>query len=223
MTSYARQSPPVLAQVLDVNIDPATIANGNIIKYNSATGLWDNSSVGPSGPTTSNLQQVLTNGNDTDLSIEFGDSATPTIINTVSHLGMISTGGNLALSGDEMSLTATASSMTLSAFSVSINSVDSNIDLTSNSTMSLNAPDGINLTSANPIFLNGQVGIGTAFPDTDAILDLTSTTKALLFPRLTTAQKNAIPTPTAGMVIYDSTLNKLCVRAAAAWQTITSV
>jgi hypothetical protein len=69
----------------------------------------------------------------------------------------------------------------------------------------------------------GNVGIGTTAPDANAILDVTSTTKAFMPPRMTTTQKNAIASPTAGMVVYDSTLNKLCVRAASAWETVTSV
>lgn len=41
-------------------------------------------------------------------------------------------------------------------------------------------------------------------------------------PRYTTAQKNALPFPTAGMVIFDTTLMKLCVFTTT-WETITSV
>jgi hypothetical protein len=53
------------------------------------------------------------------------------------------------------------------------------------------------------------------------ILELNSTTKGVIFPRLTTTQKNAITSPIGGMVIYDSTLAKLCVYTTA-WETITS-
>lgn len=38
-----------------------------------------------------------------------------------------------------------------------------------------------------------------------------------------TAAKNAIPTPTAGQIFFDTTLAKLCVYTGAAWETITSV
>ena len=69
----------------------------------------------------------------------------------------------------------------------------------------------------------GNVGIGIASPNANAILDVSSTTKAFMPPRMTTTQKNAIASPTAGMVVYDSTLHKLCVRAASAWETVTSV
>ena len=49
---------------------------------------------------------------------------------------------------------------------------------------------------------NAQVGIGTTTPDTSAKLDVTSTTKGLLPPRMTYAQKNAIPSPAAGLMIW---------------------
>ena len=68
----------------------------------------------------------------------------------------------------------------------------------------------------------GNVGINVATPDASAILDVTSTTKGVLFPRMTTTQKNAISSPVAGLVVYDTTLNKLAVYTGAAWETITS-
>jgi trimeric autotransporter adhesin len=69
-----------------------------------------------------------------------------------------------------------------------------------------------------------QIGMGdNSTGNTSALLTLTSTTKGFLPPRMTTAEKNAIATPAAGLVIYDTTLNKLCVRTAAAWETITSL
>ena len=52
-----------------------------------------------------------------------------------------------------------------------------------------------------------QVGIGTETPNDAAILDITSTSKGLLLPRLTTAQRNAIVNPVAGLVIYNTTTN----------------
>jgi hypothetical protein len=56
-----------------------------------------------------------------------------------------------------------------------------------------------------------------------AQVQIDSTTKGFLPPRMTTTQKNAIASPAAGLVVYDTTLNKLCVRTASAWETITSV
>jgi hypothetical protein len=64
--------------------------------------------------------------------------------------------------------------------------------------------------------------IGTYTAQGSALLQLDSTTKGFLPPRMTTAQKNAIGTPAAGLMVYDTTLNKLCVYTTA-WETITSV
>ena len=75
--------------------------------------------------------------------------------------------------------------------------------------------------SASPVF-SGSVGIG-ATPAASAVLDAQSTTQGVRFPNMTTTQKNAIGTPAAGLVIFDTTLAKLCVYSGTAWQTITSV
>ena len=69
----------------------------------------------------------------------------------------------------------------------------------------------------------GNVGIGTTSPNASAILDAQSTTKGVRFPNMTTTQKNAISSPAAGLVVFDTTLAKLCVYSGSAWQTITSV
>jgi hypothetical protein len=69
---------------------------------------------------------------------------------------------------------------------------------------------------------SGNVGIGTNAPAATAILDVQSTTKGVRFPNMTTTQKNAI-SPSAGTVIFDTDLAKLCVYSGAAWQTITSL
>lgn len=62
----------------------------------------------------------------------------------------------------------------------------------------------------------GQLAMGTTSPAASAIVDLTSTTGALLVPRLTSTQRDAL-TAVNGMIIYNSTTDKLQVRAAATW------
>ena len=49
-----------------------------------------------------------------------------------------------------------------------------------------------------------QVGIGTTTPDASAALDITSTTKGLLIPRMTAAQRDAISSPATGLMIYQT-------------------
>lgn len=52
-----------------------------------------------------------------------------------------------------------------------------------------------------------NVGIGTATPDANAILDVSSTTKGILIPRMTLAQRNAISGITLGLMIYQTDNN----------------
>ena len=54
-----------------------------------------------------------------------------------------------------------------------------------------------------------QIGIGTNAPDTSALLDLSSTTKGLLMPRMTTAQQAALVNPAKGLTIFNTTTNQI--------------
>ena len=49
-----------------------------------------------------------------------------------------------------------------------------------------------------------QVGIGTTTPDASSALDITSTTKGLLIPRMTNVQRDAISSPANGLMIYQT-------------------
>jgi hypothetical protein len=69
---------------------------------------------------------------------------------------------------------------------------------------------------------SGNVGIG-ATANASAILDVQSTTKGVRMPNMTTTQKNAIASPAAGLMVFDTTLAKLCVYSGSAWETITSL
>jgi hypothetical protein len=76
------------------------------------------------------------------------------------------------------------------------------------------------------IYLNpsntGTVSVNNATPSISALLDLASTTKGFLPPRMTTTQKNAIATPATGLVVYDTTLNALCTFDSTIWVTLGS-
>lgn len=69
---------------------------------------------------------------------------------------------------------------------------------------------------------NGNVGIGTTNPNASALLDVSSVTKGLLPPRMTTTQRNAIASPSAGLLIYNTTTNKLNVYTGSVWEAVTS-
>ena len=63
----------------------------------------------------------------------------------------------------------------------------------------------------------GRVGIGISGVNQSAVLEVASTTMGFLPPRMTTVQRDAISSPANGLVLYNSSTNKLQVRAAGAW------
>lgn len=62
-----------------------------------------------------------------------------------------------------------------------------------------------------------NVGIGTTTPTASALLDSSSTSKGLLLPRMTTEQRDAISSPVAGLVIFNTTTNSLEIRTNSGW------
>jgi hypothetical protein len=55
------------------------------------------------------------------------------------------------------------------------------------------------------IFDNGtSVGFGTSSPSSSSIVDLTSSSKGFLPPRMTESQRNAISSPTIGLMVYQT-------------------
>ena len=52
--------------------------------------------------------------------------------------------------------------------------------------------------------VNAQTGIGTPTPDASAKLDISSTSKGFLVPRMTSTQKAAISSPANGLLVYQT-------------------
>ncbi|MGQ0827191.1 MAG: C1q-like domain-containing protein [Bacteroidota bacterium] len=50
----------------------------------------------------------------------------------------------------------------------------------------------------------GNVGIGTTNPDASSLLDISSTTKGILVPRMKQPERLAIPTPAMGLLVYQT-------------------
>src|SRR5205085_1495613 len=50
----------------------------------------------------------------------------------------------------------------------------------------------------------GSLGVGVTSADASSILDLTSTTKGMLAPRMTLAQRTAISSPATGLLVYQT-------------------
>jgi hypothetical protein len=63
-------------------------------------------------------------------------------------------------------------------------------------------------TNGLGIFMRYNLRVGSlSLADASAVLQADSTTKGFLPPRMTTTQRNAIASPAAGLIVYDTTLN----------------
>ena len=123
-----------------------------------------------------------------------------------------------------------------SAGSTSIQAFDDRtVNLGGNSVLRLRNNDSIQMFATNGYEVhigNGStnylsvtsagthIKTGSGAPVASAILDVDSTTKGFLPPRMTTTQKNAIATPAAGLVVYDSTTNKLQCYNGSTWNDL---
>lgn len=67
-----------------------------------------------------------------------------------------------------------------------------------------------------------QMGINStgAAPASSAMLDVSSTSKGFLPPRMTTAQRSAIASPAAGLLVFDTTLNQLYIFSSGNWVSV---
>jgi hypothetical protein len=65
-----------------------------------------------------------------------------------------------------------------------------------------------------------NVGIGTTTPNNLALLDISSTTKGVLFPRMTTLQRLGISSPPNGLVVYDTDKDQLYHYTGTTWLSV---
>ena len=141
-------------------------------------------------------------------------------------------GNDGGVQGPSVTLTTGDASQGIGPFSVA---AGGNIILTCGAANdpSREFPGSIELTGNTParggsLYLTGsdagrgQVGVGTDSPDASASIDVVSTTRGVGFPAMTSAQRGAISTPKAGLVVYDTDLGKLVVYTTQ-WEAITSV
>jgi len=74
-----------------------------------------------------------------------------------------------------------------------------------------------------PAYHYGQVAVNTdgATPDPSAMLDVKSTNRGMLVPRMTTAQRTAIASPASGLLVFDNTTGSFWFYSAGAWVELT--
>jgi len=83
------------------------------------------------------------------------------------------------------------------------------------------AVSGTNQVMTTPVTsLVANVGIGTTSPNSSALLDVSSTNKGALLPRLNTTQQNAISSPATGLIIWNTDSLTLCQYTGVSWRRI---
>jgi hypothetical protein len=77
-------------------------------------------------------------------------------------------------------------------------------------------------SSTTDTAIYGRLLSGTTAPIASAQVQIDSTTRGFLPPRMTTTQINAISSPAVGLVVYNTTLDVLCYRDSVGWKKVTS-
>ena len=67
---------------------------------------------------------------------------------------------------------------------------------------------------------SGNVGIGTTSPSYSAELEISSTTRGFLPPRMTTSQMEAISSPATGLMLYNTSINAVVVFNGDVWEQV---
>jgi hypothetical protein len=76
-------------------------------------------------------------------------------------------------------------------------------------------------SGSSPLSIStGEVGVGDVTTYASAIFAIGSTTRGFLPPRMTTTQVNAITSPAAGLVVYSTTENALCLYNGSSWRKL---
>jgi len=70
------------------------------------------------------------------------------------------------------------------------------------------------------VLTDGRVGVGTNTPASSAVLEVNSSTKGFLPPRMTTSQINAINSPVEGLIIYDTDRHRMYYYNGTLWKTM---
>jgi hypothetical protein len=207
------------------SFQPLSIAytiNNTGAQTGTATGIFLSATETALGGMTHNLVNLLVGGVSRFRVSNGGGVTSP---NTITGSDFNSTGafgyactGNFRLGGGGANI-ATLYGPTPANFSrLTFAGLDSSCPAMARSTTSL-------IVTLADATAGASLGVGMASATgvvTSAVLQVDSTTKGFLPPRMNTTQKTNIPAPATGLVVYDTTLNKLAVYTGAAWETVTS-
>lgn len=173
-------------------------------------GLTTSTSIG-------NTSNIIANWGTTGVGVANGAAITPTATFQVRGAGATSattalrvenSAGTAALTVND----AGAAVFTGAADFQNIVGFRNSIDTPASSNMRFVVPGGAKTFLINKDYSNS--------PSASALLQVDATTQGFLPPRMTTTQKNAIASPAAGLVVYDTTTNKLCCYDGTIWNDL---
>ncbi|MEM6347081.1 MAG: tail fiber domain-containing protein, partial [Bacteroidota bacterium] len=199
-----------------IRLDPSTnvlsLSNGGTVDLSSYQDNTDQQSLSLN-PSTNVLS--LSNGGTVDLSSYQDNTDQQSLsLDPSTNVLSLSNGGTVDLSSyqdntDQQSLSFSTPNLSIgNGNTVDLSPLQDNLG---NHTASQNlqlgtfhlSGDGDNEGIA--VAADGNVGIGTLAPDASAILDMQSTNRGVLIPRMTSVQRAAISNPQEGLLVYDLT------------------
>jgi hypothetical protein len=209
------------SEKLEVNGIIKAVHTDNTYAKLKGTGLYFNRSnvyIAPEGDNVSALNVGLNGQRWSQLKL---NADTFTISRAAVEFMRVTSSGNVGIGTTSPSekLGVVGNANVLGKFAVGISAAHPSLDFYNNGTAYFN---GSTTVDDNFFVTNGNVGVGTASPNASSLLDVSSTTKGVLLPRMTTTQVNAISSPANGLTVYNTTLNTLCFYNGTSWQKVTS-
>jgi trimeric autotransporter adhesin len=197
---------------LFTNTSSQNSAFGSVALYANTTG-GDNNAFG---------YWSLTNNTTGSANVAFGVATLQYNTTGGSNVAIGSQAGRYISGGGQNAITD--NSIYIGAFTYPLANNQTNQIIIGTSTIGLGSNTTIiGNSSTTQTALYGSLTLGTTTNTASALLSMSSTAQGFLPPRMTTAQKNAIATPATGLVVYDTTLNKLALYTGAGWETVTSI
>ena len=195
--------------------------NGIIQTYNWTTNSWGNLHLGNNGntyigqwPVFDGLKNINIGGG---LEVRNnGGDAFPVLHRTTSTSGFFYT----QLRTATVDRFAYGYSSAIPGFTVFNNQTNAHaftiFNTNSNVTIGSTTDAGFKFDVNGTARVQNKLSVGTPTA-ASAVLEVTSTTQGVLFPRMTTAQKTAIGSPAAGLQVYDTTLNQMSYFNGTTW------
>src|SRR5690554_3425629 len=81
---------------------------------------------------------------------------------------------------------------------------------------------GISIFLGLTFQMHAQVGIGTDNPDASSILDIYSSDKGVLIPRMDSSTRSGISNPATGLLVYDTTTSSFWFFNGTSWKNLSS-